>query len=286
MNAHQNGTAPEAPATQSTALAKHTGAIEPQNFPELKALATHAAGSNFYGAKTAEQALMLMMTGRDLGLSYTQALRMFHVIQGKPVLSADGMTAVCLQSPACEYFRVEGDNEKATAFTKRRGQPEQSCTFTMDDAKRAGLTGKDNWRMYPGRMLKARAKANLARDVYPELLAGLYDPDEMEPAPPQRVEVIAEPVIEYDPKAKDAFLDAIRLAGGMGELKATAKSISAAKAQGIISVGDAEEIRAAYEERSKELKAARQKVAPATPPSEPEVDEDAARAAAIDRGEA
>jgi len=161
----------------STALTK----IEPTTMAELMAFAKTAADSRFFGAKDAAQAMMIAMTGRDLGLSYAQSLRAFHVIEGKPSLTADGMVAVVLSRPdICEFFEtVESDNDHCTCKTRRKGRVERALTFTMADAKAAELTGKAMWKKYPRNMLAARAKTALARDVYPDLLMGLYDPDEL-----------------------------------------------------------------------------------------------------------
>ena len=163
---------------------------------ELKDFAIIAADSNFFGAKTPQQAMMIAMAGRDLGFSYTQSLRAFHVIKDKPSLSADGMVAACLQHrELCEFFRpVEQTSAKSTWETKRVGDDAvRRFTFTMDDAKAAKLPEQNGgmWQKYPQRMLSARAKAFLARDVYPELLMGLYDPEELGeiPAPPVRAHV-------------------------------------------------------------------------------------------------
>ena len=178
---------------KATALARIEAPrpIEPTNMEELERLCAAAAKTGFFGAKSPEQALLIAMSGRDLGLSYSQALRAFHVIEGKPTLSADGMIAACLlRRDVCEYFRtLESSNERATVETKRAGSPPQKLSFSMDDAKRAGLHGKQNWTKYPSRMLLSRARAALARDVYPDLLLGLDDPDELD-AQPARVEVV------------------------------------------------------------------------------------------------
>jgi hypothetical protein len=168
--------------------------IEPTNMGELERLCAAAAKTGFFGAKSPEQALLIAMSGRDLGLSYSQALRVFYVIEGRPSLSADGMVAACLlRRDVCEYFRtLEATNSLATVETKRTGAPPQKLSFSMTDAKMAGLAGKANWEKYPSRMLLARARAALARDVYPDLLLGLYDPDELETTPASplaRVEV-------------------------------------------------------------------------------------------------
>jgi len=166
-----------------TVVGSGSAAIEPQTMGELASLALSAAQSGFYGAKNKEQALMLMIAGKDLGLSYAQALRAFHIIEGRPSLSADGMVAVCLNHPdKCEYFiTVESTDTIAIVETKRRGHPKpQRMSFSLEDAKRAGLFGRGNWAKYPAAMLRARAKSSLARDVYADLLLGIYDPDETE----------------------------------------------------------------------------------------------------------
>lgn len=166
---------------------------------DLRDLALDAANSRFFGAQTQEQALCLMLAGKDLGFSYMQSLRLFHVISGKPSLSADALVAICKGHPTCEKFhRVSESDTESTWVAKRRGEPEQTSTFTIEDARRAGLLGKKggNWEMYPKRMLAARAKAFLARDVWPDLVAGIYSPDELAP---QRVETEVRTVPESRP---------------------------------------------------------------------------------------
>jgi len=177
----------------TTDLVKVSSAIEPQNMTELGQLAEKAAKSRFFGCETPEQALMVMMAGKDLGLSYTQSLRAFYIVKGRPCFSAQGMVAVCLKSPLCKYFRtVSVSATEATVETKRGDDPPRQATFTIQEARLAGLANKDNWKAYPSRMLLARAQAFLAREVYPDLLMGLYDPDEIEPAarPARRIEVV------------------------------------------------------------------------------------------------
>lgn len=175
-------------------------AIEPRDMGELRALATSAAATKFFGVSTPEQALLVMVTGRDLGLSYAQSLRAFHVVQGRPVLSAQGAVAICLKHrDVCEYVRtIESSDTVATVEAKRRGDPPRRVTFTIEEAKRAKLTGRDVWQSYPSRMLLARAQMFVCREVFPDLLLGMYSEDELEPAP-QRVDVEARRVPDAPP---------------------------------------------------------------------------------------
>lgn len=130
-----------------------------------------------------DDVLVVLLRGQELGLGPMQALAGIHVIEGKGVCSADLIVGLCARRrEVCEYFRlVESSADRAVYETKRAGSPEPTrLTFTMADAQRAGLTGKDNWKRHPAAMLRARCSAQLARAVYPDLAMGLYDTDEAE----------------------------------------------------------------------------------------------------------
>ncbi len=131
--------------------------------------------------------LMQIMAGQELGLYSMASLRSFNIISGKPVMTADAMVAVVLGSGKAEYFRRvgEGTDKSVTYVTKRRGEPEQKCTWTIEMAKVAALHQKDNWRTFPRAMLASRAKSELARDVYPDVLAGCFTPDEISDRAPE-----------------------------------------------------------------------------------------------------
>jgi len=126
--------------------------------------------------------LLAILSGRSLGLDPTQSLRAIHIIEGKVTLSADAMGALCKRSPLCEYLQcTETTDERATFVTQRKGEPKlTTMTFTLKQAENAGLKGKGNWKSYPAAMLRARALSGLCRLVYPDLLLGTYDPDELD----------------------------------------------------------------------------------------------------------
>lgn len=155
--------------------------LEPRSQAEAWELSQRAVASRLFGAVTPEQALVIIHTGRDLGLSAMQSLRGIYVVSGRPVLSADLMVAVVRASPACLAWRtLESTAERCTITTTRRGDDAPTVkTWTLADAQRADLPGKGTWRQYPAQMLRHRCAADLAREVYSDLLLGLYDPDEM-----------------------------------------------------------------------------------------------------------
>lgn len=168
---------------------------------------------------------MAISYGLELGLPPVSALRSIAVIKGKPTLYADAMVGLVMASGKAEYFTcVESLQDRATYATKRKGSPDEvRKTFTTADAEQAGLPSQNkNYRTYPKQMLEARAKAWLARDVYPDLLHGIYSAEEvseMDDTPPRPAEVAAvQPaytdaeVVDDEPEDVAATADELRAA--------------------------------------------------------------------------
>jgi hypothetical protein len=128
-----------------------------------------------------QDALMVIMAGRELGLAPMQSLRMIAIIKGKTTLTADATVALVRRQPDCVEWRlVESTAQRATYTTRRKGDTEPTTlTWTIEQAQRAGLANGQGWRLYPEAMLRARCASALARIVYPDLVAGIYDPDEL-----------------------------------------------------------------------------------------------------------
>jgi hypothetical protein len=125
---------------------------------------------------------LILSMGQELGISPALALSSIHVIEGKPTLSADLMVAVTKSRGVCQSFRlIESTEERATYEAHRVGDPEPTrLTFTLEDAKKLDLLGKHNWKKQPKTMLRKRCKAALCREVFEDILAGFYDPEELE----------------------------------------------------------------------------------------------------------
>lgn len=165
------------------------GSLEPRSLGEAFTLAGMIAATGICGVSTPQDALVRILTGRSLGLSAMQSLRGIYVVEGRPGLDASLMQAICQHSPLCEYFDfVSGDEAQATYKTKRVGREERRFTYTIEDAKRQGLLDKgstdekkanNNWNRMPKQMLRARAKSELARLEYPDLMFGMYSREEL-----------------------------------------------------------------------------------------------------------
>ena len=187
-------------------------AFEPHDRREAREMAEVAVRCGYYGLRTAEEALIILMTGRELGLTTTQSLRGIYVVKGKPMVSADAMVACVVADPRCEYWQpVESTAERCVIRVKRRGMPEPvTGIFTMEDAKAAQLTGSDMYRKYPRVMLRHRCAAELVREVFPDVILGIYCEGEIDGvAPPSGF--VTEPVtiVRDDAPALNAAHDAL-----------------------------------------------------------------------------
>jgi len=126
--------------------------------------------------------LVVLISGRELGIPPMQSLRHLYVIEGRISMSAQMVLGRVLKSGQCEYFTVYESTPKiARAKTKRRGSPDEvSLDFSMEDAMAMNLANRDNWKKQPKVMLRWRVVTALARLVYPDIVEGIYSEDEAE----------------------------------------------------------------------------------------------------------
>lgn len=151
-----------------------------RSFEDIERVAKHAAESGLTQHRKLAAAVTVLLTGRELGLPAMASLRSIHEVNGRPVLGADAMVACVRRSGLCASWRVtESTPERCTITTIRRGEEHaESVTWTLEDARRAGCGGP-SWAKFPRQMLRHRAAAELARSVYPDVILGLYTPEEL-----------------------------------------------------------------------------------------------------------
>ena len=148
-----------------------------------------------------ESCMLAIQHGSEVGLSPMQSLQSIAVINGRPTIWGDAALALVQSSPVCEYVReyVEGDGDAMVAVceAKRRGYPQPTVVrFSMADAKRAGLTGKQGpWTQYPARMLALRARGFALRNAFADALRGLITAEEAQDYPVTLPEPVREPVV-------------------------------------------------------------------------------------------
>jgi len=124
-----------------------------------------------------------LLYGSEVGLGRMQSLAKIAVINGRPTLAAEAQRALILAA-GHDLWIEESNTTRCTVCGRRRGSDAVSrVTWTIDDAKRAGLAQKAPWRSYPRQMLLARASAELARAVFPDAIGGLLATEELDDDP-------------------------------------------------------------------------------------------------------
>ncbi len=153
--------------------------------------------SSFNNSKNPQSAgdfFLIMMKGLELGVAPMAAVDTINIISGKPTLDAKGMLAIVKSSGLLENIDIDSTKERCIVTVKRKNQSEQIISFTIEDAKQFKTTAwvngsrkqiplaeKDNWKSQPEVMLKWRAVTKAMREVFPDILSGLYTQEELEP---------------------------------------------------------------------------------------------------------
>jgi hypothetical protein len=161
-------------------IVKSQNVIQTMDDAERAAKAMSASGF-FADSKSAAQAVVKILAGQELGFGPFASMTGVNIIQNKPVLAANLMAAAVKRTGKYNY-RVTKHTEAECVIDFYEGKEiVGTSTFTMDDAKAAGMAGKDNWKKYPRNMLFARAISNGQKWFAPDVFNGatVYTPDEM-----------------------------------------------------------------------------------------------------------
>jgi hypothetical protein len=160
--------------------------LVPRVAPELdmdarlgKWLAALESGSDNINAKGAAAALRFYYA-RELGLPPT-AVAELPVIKGKLFVGAQLLRALAARA-GYRVVRTDDDETTCTAQLVRadNGEIVGETTFTIEDAKRAGLIRAGSaWQTHPARMCWARSSSYVIRDFAPEVALGLALDDEI-----------------------------------------------------------------------------------------------------------
>lgn len=130
--------------------------------------------------RSTEAAIAIIQTGRELQLNPMEAFRMVHVIEGVPTVSPRCKLALIQRSGLLAQYRVVDGDGWAECTMRRRGLPDPvTVRFTLEDAKAAGIAGKDNWRKWPRNMLRWRAIGYVADQLFSDVTGGHFTPDEL-----------------------------------------------------------------------------------------------------------
>ena len=185
---------------------------DPKEFEGMNLMAAAMVKSGFFkDANDVSKAIVKIQAGRELGLPAFASMTGIHIIQGKPILGSNVIATLVKNDPRYNYTIKQCDDKACVLGWYEDGQAVGESAFTWEEAKTAGLTGKDNWKKYASDMLFARAISRGARRFAPGVFGGspVYTPDEfgVEVDPEGYIETTAVEVTEEKADQPEGYPD-------------------------------------------------------------------------------
>ena len=115
-----------------------------------------ARSGYFRDARTASQAFSKILAGQEFGVGPMTSMSMIHVVEGKTTMDATLVAAQIKKSGRYDYRVKQSDDLQCVLEFYERGKVVGESSFTMDDARRAGLAERSTWRAYPRGHLEKR----------------------------------------------------------------------------------------------------------------------------------
>lgn len=169
----------------TAAIVKHSAApvaqrtdVEPMSWADMMSMGDHLVRTGFLPQhlKTGAQVAAVILTGRELGMPPMTAVRCLSLVKGKVVEAADSQLARFKADGGRAVFSML-DATRATLDLTHPNGDKHTETFSIEDAKKAGLSG-DNWQKYTKAMLRSRCITAGLKSLGWQGAVGTYDPDE------------------------------------------------------------------------------------------------------------
>lgn len=164
-------------------------ALQPGSLGDLYDLSLAMHRSGIYSNMPTPEAIMaVILEANERRVPAGTALRNAYFVPAsgnrpaKVGWSAAYIAGLVVTSAVCEHFELVPDkcNEtQAVVRFKRRGRPAGEFPYTIEDARRQGLLGKDAWAKFTKNMLRAAAIREAARAFFFDVVAGVHMPDEL-----------------------------------------------------------------------------------------------------------
>jgi hypothetical protein len=144
--------------------------------------------------RNAAAVVAIVQKGKELGIPPMHALQNIAFIKGKTTLQAELMLALVIRDEGAGALRVAKTDNTGCTVAYRRAGNEGEYTFTIEDARAAGLVQAGGmYTKYPAAMLRSRCISAVCRFVFPDIIGGMYTQEEMGATVSEEGEVLALP---------------------------------------------------------------------------------------------
>jgi hypothetical protein len=140
------------------------------SFNENKEIANYFIKSGLFSdIKSDAQAVVKILAGQELGLMPFQSMFGIDIILGKAALKPELMAGLLKKSGHYNYRVLETTGEKCIIDFYENGQVIGQTIYTIGDATKMQLSGKDNYKKQPKVMLFYRAMSQGIKMFCPDL---------------------------------------------------------------------------------------------------------------------
>jgi len=146
---------------------------------DINQMGVAVAKSKLFGIKSPEEFVALALVAQAEGRHPAIVARDYHIINGRPSLKADAILARFQEAGGAVKWISLSDTIAEAEFSHPQGGSVK-IDWTLERAKKAGVTGNPTWSKYPRAMLRARVISEGVRTVYPAVLCGVYTPEEVQ----------------------------------------------------------------------------------------------------------
>lgn len=152
----------------------------------IKVMGAMIAESGMFGCQKHEQGMVLAMQCLAEGKAPLEMAKTYHIVEGKLSMRADAMLGRFLTTGGKVKW-LERSNDKVSANFSHGDNENVLIEASIEDMKKNGVamdkTGKylkANWQKFPRQMLTARVISEGVRLLAPQLIAGVYTPEEVQ----------------------------------------------------------------------------------------------------------
>jgi hypothetical protein len=161
--------------------------------------------SGMFGCESKEAGIVFALQCVAENKPPLEMAKNYHLVKGKLTKRADAMLADFRRAGGKVTWRDLKD-EKVQAAVFEFEDVQTPASFSMEDAKRAGLVRSGSaWDKTPAAMLRARCISETLRAIAPEIVQGVYVPEELDvtnvepkPVSQPKVNKPTQPVIDAE----------------------------------------------------------------------------------------
>lgn len=141
------------------------------------------AGSGMFGCTKTEQGMVLAMQCLAEGKPPLELAKTYHIIEGKLTMRADAMLGRYLTSGGKVKWTERSDKRVAATWICDGNEVE--IVVTIEEMTKNGVALgnngklKTNWQRFPRQMLTARNVSEAVRLLMPQIVSGIYTPEEV-----------------------------------------------------------------------------------------------------------